>query len=151
ETQGKIIVASIDGQSAAFGAHEDIEVSLTHMRLTVSGETAALKNLRIREAMPSDTWEATKAKLLQARKQARYGKSEARLMRITGVLPLLCLAIVGSAARAAGPPNIVYIMADDHAAHAISAYGTRLIKTPHLDRIAKEGMRFNHCFATNAL
>ena len=44
------------------------------------------------------------------------------------------------------PPNILYIMADDHAAHAISAYGSKINKTPNIDRIAKEGMRFNQLF-----
>ena len=48
-------------------------------------------------------------------------------------------------------PNIVFIMSDDHAAHAISAYGSRLIKTPNIDRLAKEGMRFTNCFVTNSI
>ncbi|HEV2667595.1 MAG TPA: sulfatase-like hydrolase/transferase, partial [Blastocatellia bacterium] len=47
-------------------------------------------------------------------------------------------------------PNIVFIMSDDHAAHAISAYGSRLIKTPNIDRLAKEGMKFENCFVTNS-
>src|SRR2546428_40240 len=38
-------------------------------------------------------------------------------------------------------PNIVFIMSDDHAAHAVSAYGSRLIKTPNIDRLAKEGKK----------
>ena len=42
-------------------------------------------------------------------------------------------------------------MSDDHAAHAISAYGSRINQTPQLDRIALGGMKFNHCFATNAI
>src|SRR3989442_8292486 len=54
--------------------------------------------------------------------------------------------------RAAGPrPNILYIMADDHAAHAVSAYGSKINKTPCIDRIAKEGMRFVNCFAVNSI
>ena len=48
-------------------------------------------------------------------------------------------------------PNILYIMADDHASHAISAYGSRINQTPNLDRIAKEGMRFDNCFCTNSI
>ena len=48
-------------------------------------------------------------------------------------------------------PNILFIMADDHAAHAISAYGSRINKTPNLDRIANQGMRFNNCFAVNSI
>jgi len=42
-------------------------------------------------------------------------------------------------------------MADDHAAHAISAYGSSINQTPNIDRIAKGGMRFTHCFAVNSI
>jgi arylsulfatase A-like enzyme len=48
-------------------------------------------------------------------------------------------------------PNILYIMADDHAAHAIGAYGGRINKTPNIDRIAAGGMRFTNCFVTNSI
>ena len=48
-------------------------------------------------------------------------------------------------------PNILFIMADDHASKAISAYGYGLNRTPNLDRIADEGMRLNHCYVTNSI
>jgi len=48
-------------------------------------------------------------------------------------------------------PNILFIMSDDHAAHAISAYGSKVNKTPNIDRLAKEGMRFVNCFAVNSI
>ena len=48
-------------------------------------------------------------------------------------------------------PNFLFIMSDDHAAHAISAYGSRINRTPHLDRIADGGMRFDSCFCTNSI
>jgi arylsulfatase A-like enzyme len=48
-------------------------------------------------------------------------------------------------------PNIVYIMSDDHAAHAISAYGSRVNRTPNIDRLAKEGMLMTSVFATNSI
>ena len=48
-------------------------------------------------------------------------------------------------------PNILFIMSDDHASHAISAYGSRINQTPNIDRIAKEGIRFNNCFCTNSI
>lgn len=48
-------------------------------------------------------------------------------------------------------PNIIYMMSDDHAAHAISAYSTRLMKTPHLDRIAHEGAKLNNAFCTSSI
>lgn len=59
-------------------------------------------------------------------------------------------------ARAAPPPpaarpNILYIMCDDHAAHSISAYGSVVNKTPNMDRIAKDGMRFDRFFVTNSI
>ena len=48
-------------------------------------------------------------------------------------------------------PNIIYIMSDDHATHAISCYGSKINKTPNIDRLATDGMRFENCFCTNAL
>lgn len=48
-------------------------------------------------------------------------------------------------------PNIVFIMADDHAYQAISAYSNRLIETPNIDRIAKEGMLFTNASVTNSI
>ena len=48
-------------------------------------------------------------------------------------------------------PNILYIMSDDHAYQAVSAYGHGLNQTPNIDRIAREGMRFNNCFVTNSI
>lgn len=48
-------------------------------------------------------------------------------------------------------PNILFIMSDDHAAHAISAYGSRINRTPNLDRLAQQGMLFRNCFCTNSI
>jgi arylsulfatase A-like enzyme len=48
-------------------------------------------------------------------------------------------------------PNIIFIMSDDHAAHAISAYGSRLIQTPSIDRLGREGMRLANAFVTNSI
>ena len=48
-------------------------------------------------------------------------------------------------------PNIIFIMTDDHTTQAMSCYGGNLIETPNMDRIADEGMRFDNCYATNAL
>ncbi|MDP3000844.1 MAG: sulfatase [Bryobacterales bacterium] len=49
------------------------------------------------------------------------------------------------------PPNILYMMADDHAAHAISAYGSRINKTPNIDRLARGGVRMDNVFCTNSI
>ena len=48
-------------------------------------------------------------------------------------------------------PNILFIMSDDHASHAMSCYGSRINTTPQLDRIAQGGMRFDNCFCTNSI
>ena len=48
-------------------------------------------------------------------------------------------------------PNILFIMADDHASKAISCYGQGINHTPNIDRIANEGVRFDHCYVTNSI
>lgn len=48
-------------------------------------------------------------------------------------------------------PNILFIMSDDHAYQAISAYQDHLMETPNIDRIAKEGMLFNNACVTNSI
>jgi arylsulfatase A-like enzyme len=48
-------------------------------------------------------------------------------------------------------PNIIFIMSDDHAAHAIGAYGSKVNQTPNLDRLAKEGALLTSVFATNSI
>lgn len=66
----------------------------------------------------------------------------------------LLLTLLPVIADAADRPNILYIMSDDHAAHAISAYGSRLAKiapTPNIDRLAKEGALFRNAFCTNSI
>jgi len=70
-----------------------------------------------------------------------------------GALSLLpsCTSIAQTLGAEKKPPNILFIMTDDHAAHAISSYGSKINKTPNLDRIAKEGMRFANCFCTNSI
>lgn len=48
-------------------------------------------------------------------------------------------------------PNILFIMSDDHAYQAVSCYGHDLNATPNIDRIANEGVMFNHSFVTNSI
>jgi|SaaInlStandDraft_1057018.scaffolds.fasta_scaffold04452_2 arylsulfatase A-like enzyme len=48
-------------------------------------------------------------------------------------------------------PNIIFIMSDDHAYQAISAYQDNLIATPNIDRIAQQGMLFNNACVTNSI
>ncbi|MBQ1345285.1 MAG: sulfatase [Kiritimatiellae bacterium] len=47
--------------------------------------------------------------------------------------------------------NVLFIMTDDHAAHAISAYGSRVAHTPHIDAMAREGMIFSSVMCTNPI
>ena len=80
---------------------------------------------------------------------------------------LLCIAIIfqscknekennanSDAVESSKQPNIIYIMADDHAEQAISAYGhpiSQLAPTPNIDRIAKDGALFKNNFCTNSI
>src|SRR3954449_4420933 len=50
-------------------------------------------------------------------------------------------------------PNIVFLFSDDHAYQAIGAYGDsrRLVETPQIDRIGREGMRFDRCVVPNSI
>jgi arylsulfatase A-like enzyme len=66
------------------------------------------------------------------------------------VLTIVLMALAGPA-TAANRPNIVFIMSHDHAAHAIGAYGSRVNTTPNIDRLAREGMRFDNVFVTNSI
>ena len=78
-------------------------------------------------------------------------------MRLARILLTAIAAIVAAGASAAAQPaptprpNIVFIMTDDHAAHAISAYGSKVNQTPNMDRLAKEGALFTSVFATNSI
>ena len=60
------------------------------------------------------------------------------------------LVVVGEL-RAAERPNILFIISDDHAYQAVSCYDGTRNQTPNIDRIAKEGARFDRCYVTNSL
>ncbi|MBX3390273.1 MAG: sulfatase [Phycisphaeraceae bacterium] len=62
-----------------------------------------------------------------------------------------CFAARAQAAGGADRPNILFIFSDDHGTQAISAYGSRINRTPNIDAIAHEGMRFDNCFVTNSI
>lgn len=71
------------------------------------------------------------------------------------ILPILLgaqlLSVVCFGAAPPSHPNILFIMSDDHAAQAISAYGSRVNQTPQIDRLAQGGARFDHCYAVNSI
>jgi arylsulfatase A-like enzyme len=70
-------------------------------------------------------------------------------------------AVFAAAVLACGPagaaegrrPNILFIFSDDHAYQAIGAYGDprKLVETPHIDRLAREGLRFDRCLVPNSI
>ncbi len=75
------------------------------------------------------------------------------LGRFLGLLICLqfCLCCTSTEERKPQRPNILFIMSDDHAYQAISAYTDHLINTPNIDRIADEGMIFTNACVTNSI
>lgn len=77
-------------------------------------------------------------------------------MTVTGMLLAVGLVFVStsenvhaetSASAGIERPNIIFIMADDLGYGDLGCYGQKLIKTPHIDKLAKEGIRFTQCYA----
>ncbi|HVW61935.1 MAG TPA: sulfatase [Puia sp.] len=69
-------------------------------------------------------------------------------------LIILVLGVIfadGLLAQPSRRPNIVFILSDDHAYQAISAYGSSLAQTPNIDRIAREGAIFTRALVTNSI
>jgi arylsulfatase A-like enzyme len=66
-------------------------------------------------------------------------------------LSLLAALDLGCSPQPPDRPNVLFIMADDHALRAIGAYGSELIATPNIDRIANEGILFANSFVTNSI
>jgi len=56
-----------------------------------------------------------------------------------------------AAAASQERPNILFIMTDDHASHAVSAYGSKINQTPHLDKLGADGVRFKNAFVCNSI
>ncbi|SMD33850.1 Arylsulfatase A [Reichenbachiella faecimaris] len=75
-------------------------------------------------------------------------------LAVAMVMSSIVTSCTSSTASKKKRPNIIYIMSDDHATHAISAYGgiyDDYLQTPNIDRIANEGIKFNNVFCTNAI
>jgi arylsulfatase A-like enzyme len=66
-------------------------------------------------------------------------------------LSIIFISSCGEKKTANERPNIIFIMSDDHAYQAISAYDDRLIQTPNIDRVAKMGMLFTNASVTNSI
>ena len=71
------------------------------------------------------------------------------LIVLLGVLHISCKNI--QTENVTKTPNIIFIMADDHAAQAVGCYGSQMNLTPNIDRIASEGALFENCFCTNSI
>lgn len=77
-----------------------------------------------------------------------------RLALITAALAAAACSVVDVAtpqAAAADRPNIVILISDDQTYHDVGCYGNEQVNTPHIDRLASQGMRFTHCFTATAM
>ena len=72
------------------------------------------------------------------------GRLVTRRRLLTGVLPVALRA-------QQRPPNLLVIVADDHGWNDLGCYGHPVVRTPNLDRLARDGVRFTHCFTTAPL
>jgi arylsulfatase A-like enzyme len=70
-------------------------------------------------------------------------------VQLSSLATALLLCAVGSAASE--PLNIVFILSDNQAAAALGAYGNRDVKTPHIDELARDGVRFDRAYAVNGV
>ncbi len=61
----------------------------------------------------------------------------------------LCCVFVGTSQLVAKQPNVVFILTDNHGAWTLGCYGNRDIRTPHIDRLAAEGMLFQRAMSSN--
>ena len=64
---------------------------------------------------------------------------------------VLLLAAISSLTAADRPPNIVLIFTDDHGYEDLGCFGSPLIKTPNLDRMAAEGRKFTSFYSANSV
>ena len=82
-----------------------------------------------------------------------YDKTKGLLgLSITGatVLPMLA-SCAAEEPKPEKPMNILFIMCDDHSYQTISAYDSTFIRTPNIDRIAADGVRFTNSFVANSI
>jgi len=74
------------------------------------------------------------------------------LSRITALAAVVVLTMSPGRCWAADkPPNVVLVMTDNHGAWTLGCYGNRDVRTPHIDRLAAEGMLFTRAFSSNAV
>jgi len=74
------------------------------------------------------------------------------ILRLFLALPaLLAAPVLAANASRNAPPNILLIFSDDHALQAVGAYGSRINKTPSIDRLAADGTLFRNCYVGNSI
>jgi len=71
--------------------------------------------------------------------------------RLSALLVLVAVAAIGQAAETDGRTNLILILTDNQGAWTLGCYGNSDLRTPHIDRLATEGMRFTRAFAPNAV
>ena len=69
----------------------------------------------------------------------------------TTISACFLLAVLTGSATAERQPNIIFILADDLGYAELGSYGQKKIRTPHLDRLAKQGMSFSRNYCGNAV
>jgi arylsulfatase A-like enzyme len=69
----------------------------------------------------------------------------------SGLTGLAITGNISACKKIEARPNILFMMSDDHAAQAISCYGSKINQTPNIDRLAREGIKFDNCFCTNGI
>ncbi len=81
-------------------------------------------------------------------------KQKRVVLRLLGYAFMMSVVVSGAMGANRNRPNIIFMYSDDHAWQAVSAYGSRLAKvapTPHIDRLARDGMRFDRFCVTNSI
>jgi arylsulfatase A-like enzyme len=74
-----------------------------------------------------------------------------RLSLFVGILALLAFNLPKPATNVPARPNIIFLLADDLRYNALGHMGNGIVKTPHIDRLANEGVRFRNAYVTTAI
>jgi arylsulfatase A-like enzyme len=156
-----LLVQTVDEWRDWLEKHHALETEVCHFRSACAFAAPTVSRLeRVREARGNETeapaggysaagrWQRAgiEVELNHDLRQTMRSAAAASIAIAISLLPAAGLAQVPR-----GRPNILFIMTDDHAAHAIGAYGSRVNETPNLDRIAREGALLTNVFATNSI
>ncbi len=73
------------------------------------------------------------------------------MCRLPSVLCVALFALSSYAVVWAAPPNIIFLLGDDHRADALGCMGNKIIQTPHIDGLARDGVLFENTFVTTSI